>query len=159
MQQKDAARGFADEMRRACLGTRVGRLHRAVARRFDGALRPLGLTMPQAEILASLVLHDAPVRPSELARVLMAERSTVSRNLAALRDRSWVEVAEVSPTGRSMAFVATPEGARALASAREAWAEAQASVAGPLGPSASATIDAWLDHLGRDVPLLRRSDA
>jgi DNA-binding MarR family transcriptional regulator len=148
MQQNNTARGFADEMRRACLGTRVGRLHRAVARRFDGALRPLGLTMPQAEILASLVLHDAPVRPSELAQVLMAERSTISRNLAAMRDRGWVETAEVSPTGRSMAFAATPDGARVLASAREAWAEAQASVAGPLGPGAPATLDAWLDGLG-----------
>lgn len=148
MQQKDAARGFADEMRRACLGTRVGRLHRAVARRFDGALRPLGLTMPQAEILASLVLHDAPVRPSELAEILLAERSTVSRNLAALRGRGWVEAAEVSPTGRSMAFAATPDGARVLASARAAWSEAQDSVAGSLGPGAPATLDAWLDGLG-----------
>ena len=148
MQQMDEARQFADTMRRSCLGTRVGRLHREVARRFDGTLRPLGLTMPQVEILASLMLHDAPVRPSELAQILLAERSTVSRNLAALRDRVWVEVAEVSPTGRSMAFVVTPEGARALASARDAWAEAQASVVGSLGPETAATLDAWLDGLG-----------
>ena len=148
MQQIDEARQFADTMRRSCLGTRVGRLHRVVARRFDGALRPLGLTMPQVEILASLVLQDAPVRPSELAEVLMAERSTVSRNLAALGDRGWVEAAEVSPTGRSMAFAATPEGERVFASAREAWAEAQASVVGSLGPETAATLDAWLDGLG-----------
>ena len=148
MQQEKAVREFADEMWQTCLGTRVGRLHRAVARRFDGALRPLGLTMPQAEILAALVLHDAPVRPSELAEVLMAERSTVSRNLAALRERGWVEAAEVSPTGRSMAFAATPEGARVFASARAAWSAAQASVVGSLGPGAPATLDAWLDGLG-----------
>lgn len=148
MQQKDAARGFADEMRRACLGTRVGRLHRAVARRFDGALRPLGLTMSQVEILASLVLHDAPVRPSELAEVLMAERSTVSRNLAALRDRGWVETVEASPTGRSMSFVATSEGTRVFTSAQTAWSEAQASVVGSLGPETAATLDTWLDDLG-----------
>jgi DNA-binding MarR family transcriptional regulator len=147
MQQKDAAREFADEMWQTCLGTRVGRLHRAVARRFDGALRPLGLTMPQMEILAALVPQDAPVRPSELAQVLMAERSTVSRNLAALRDRGWVETAEVSPTGRSMSFAATLEGTRVLASARTAWAEAQASVVGALGPGSPAAIDAWLDDL------------
>lgn len=147
MQQNNEARGFADEMRRACLGTRVGRLHRAVARRFDGALRPLGLTMSQVEILASLVLHDAPVRPSELAEVLMAERSTVSRNLAALRDRGWVEAAGISPTGRSMSFVATSEGARVFTSAQTAWAEAQASLVGSLGPETVATLDAWLDDL------------
>lgn len=148
MQQTDEARRFADTMRRSCLGTRVGRLHRAVARRFDGALRPLGLTMPQMEILASLVvLRDAPVRPSELAEVLLAERSTVSRNLAALRDRGWVEAAEVSPAGRSMAFAATPEGERVFASARAAWAEAQASLMGSLGPETAATLDAWLDGL------------
>jgi DNA-binding MarR family transcriptional regulator len=147
MQQISLAQEFADEMRRACLGTRVGRLHRVVARRFDGALRPLGLTMPQMEILASLVLQGAPVRPSELAEVLLAERSTVSRNLAALRERGWVEAVEVSPTGRSMAFTATPEGARVLASARAAWAEAQASVMGSLGRGAPEAIDAWLAGL------------
>lgn len=147
MQQNNSAWEFANEMRRECLGTRVGRLHRVVARRFDGALRSLGLTMPQAEILASLVLQGAPVRPSELAEVLLAERSTVSRNLAAMRDRGWVETAEVSPTGRSMAFATTPAGARVLASARTAWAEAQASVVGSLGPETAATLDAWLDNL------------
>ncbi|CAA9475332.1 MAG: hypothetical protein AVDCRST_MAG02-4072 [uncultured Rubrobacteraceae bacterium] len=147
MQQKEVVREFADEMWRTCLGTRVGRLHRAVGRRFDGALRPLGLTMPQMEILASLVPQDAPVRPSELAEVLMAERSTVSRNLAALGERGWVEAAEISPTGRSMAFAATPEGERVFASARTAWAEAQASVMRSLGPEAPATIDAWLGEL------------
>ena len=148
MQQKNEKWDFADEMRRACLGTRVGRLHRVVARRFDGSLRPLGLTMPQVEILAALVLHDAPVRPSELADVLLVERSTVSRNLAAMRDRGWVETAEVSPTGRSMAFAPTPAGTQILASAQTAWAEAQASLVASLGPETAATLDAWLDYLG-----------
>lgn len=147
MQQIDEVREFADGMRRACMGTRVGRLHRVVGRRFDGELRPLGLTMPQMEILASLVLQGAPVRPGELADVLLAERSTVSRNLAALRDRGWVEAAGVSPSGRSMAVAVTPEGVRVFASARAAWARAQASVVDALEPGTPAAIDAWLQEL------------
>lgn len=144
MQQKNLAGDLADSMRRACLGTRVGRLHRVVARRFDGALRPLGLTMPQMEILAFLVSRAGPVRPSELAEVLFAERSTISRNLAALQSRGWVEAAEVSPSGRSMTVTITSDGVRAFTSARAAWDEAQTSVMDALGSEAPATIDAWL---------------
>lgn len=40
-----------------------------------------------------------------------------------------------------MAFAATPDGVQALVSVREAWAEAQASVAGSLGPEMATTLD------------------
>lgn len=90
-------------MQQECLGTRVSRLHRVVARRYDQALRPLGLSIAQMEILSYLVLDDAPARPAELAGMLLAERSTVSRNLAALQERGWVATSTTSATGRSMA--------------------------------------------------------
>ena len=147
MQHVDTAREFAETMRQECLGARIARLHRVVARRFDQALRPLGLSMSQLEILGFLVRRAAPVRPSELAEVLFAERSTISRNLAALQDKGWVMVAELSPSGRSMAVTATSDGVRVLASARLAWANAQASVMDSLGPQAPMTIDTWLDDL------------
>jgi hypothetical protein len=46
----------AEEMQANCLGVRVGRLHRIVARRFDQALRPLGLSLSQMEILSGLTI-------------------------------------------------------------------------------------------------------
>ncbi len=147
MQHMDGAAEFAETMRQECLGTRISRLHRVIARRYELALRPLGLSVPQMEILSYLVLHDAPARPTELAELLMAERSTVSRTLAALQERGWVRTASTSATGRAMSVAATADGAAALAAARRAWADAQADISERLGAAAAGTMDAWLDAL------------
>lgn len=146
MQHTDAVE-FAIELREHCLGTRIGRLHRYAARSFDQQLRALGMSMPQLEILGLLVLREGPVRPGEIAKVLIAERSTVSRNLATLQQRGWVTAAETSPTGRFMAVAVTASGRSALADARAAWAVAQHALTDALGPGTETTIDAWLDRL------------
>jgi DNA-binding MarR family transcriptional regulator len=146
MQHRGAV-AFAAELHENCLGTRIGRLHRYAARCVDQQLRALGISMPQLEILSLLVLRDAPVRPSEIAQLLVAERSTVSRNLATLQQRGWVTAAQTSPTGRSMAVAVTTAGQSALADARAAWTIAQQTLTDALGPGSQTTIDAWLDRL------------
>lgn len=134
-------------MQASCLGTRVGRLQRVVSRRFDRALRPVGLTVAQAELLSALVVAGAPVRPGVLADVLALERSTVSRNLSLLQDRGLVAAAEVSPTGRSLAVAVTSEGERALAGAHRSWASVQDELVAALGPQAASVLDGWLGRL------------
>jgi DNA-binding MarR family transcriptional regulator len=143
----DPAWDLADAMRDECLGTRISRLHRVVARRFEQALRAYDLSIPQMEILSYLVLRGVPARPSELAEALYAERSTISRNLAVLQQRGWVEVASTSATGRSMTIAVTAPGASALAAARTAWADTQQLVRDQLGGDAPEVIDAWLAAL------------
>ena len=138
---------LAREMRADCVGMRVGRLHRIVARRFDQSLRPLGLTLPQLEVLSALTLAGHPVRPGALADYLAVERSTMSRNLSVLEDRGWARTAERSPTGRSMTFAITGPGTEVLARAGDAWREAQAGVAALLGADAPARLDTWLGVL------------
>lgn len=139
---------FATEMAQHCMGSRIGRLHRIVARRFELALAPTGLTPPQLEILAALTVAGQAVPPSALAQVLAVERSTMSRNLALMRERGWVEAATVSPTGRTLAVAITSAGREAFAGARGAWREAQAAVIGALGPDAPRELDGWLAGLG-----------
>lgn len=146
MQQKIAT-SLAQEMAERCLGTRIGRLHRLVTRRFEQALASTGLSLPQIELLAALTLWDAPVKPSELARVLVVERSTMSRNLAVLQQRGWVEVVQTSATGRTMSVAITPSGAAALASAEQPWAAAQRDAEAALGAQSPAELDRWLERL------------
>lgn len=146
MQHRDSIE-FATVLQESCLGTRIGRLHRYAARCFDQQLRALGMSMPQLEILSLLVLRDAPVRPGEIAQILVAERSTVSRNLATLQQRGWVTAAQTSPTGRAMAVAVTTAGQSALAEARTAWTVAQEALSRALGPGTQTTIDAWLNRL------------
>lgn len=142
------ATAFAAALTAECLGTRVGRLHRVVTRRYEEALRPLGLAVPQLEVLSVLVLTGEPLRPSELAAALLADRSTVSRNLVALQQRGWVRAATTSATGRTMSVTATDSGAAALAAAQEAWTRVQTGVRAQLGDGAAGTLDTWLGALG-----------
>jgi DNA-binding MarR family transcriptional regulator len=145
-----AAESFADQVARECLSSRVGRLHRIVTRRFELALAETGLTPPQLELLAALVLVGEPVPPSALAGVLAVERSTMSRNLALLKARGWVEPVQVSPTGRAMTVAVSDAGRAVFAGARAAWGRAQREVAAALGDAAY-DLDGWLTSLGGEA--------
>ena len=147
MDQYTAASDLAETMRASCLAARVARLHRVVARAYEQALRPLGLTQPQLEILSTLVIMTGPVKPSDLADSLMLERSSISRNLAIMEAKGWVAAAGTSLSGRTMAVAFTESGIVMLASAKTAWQKAQASVVTSLGSGAPATLDAWLELL------------
>ena len=144
MTQHTIADDLAAEVRSACLGMRVARLHRVIARCYEQALQTEGLTQPQMEVLTTLISAAGPVRPAALAGSLMLERSTVSRNLALMQDRGWVAVAETSATGRAMAVTVTDAGLAAFTGASAAWRRAQADAARILGPGAAPILDQWL---------------
>lgn len=138
---------LAQAMQQQCLGMRVAYLHRLVSRRFDQALRPLGLSVPQLEILSMLILGEQPLRPSDVAERLGMERSTVSRTLALMTRNGLVETTETSPTGRSLWVTVTRDGRAALARAESAWRSAQDDVHDALGAEAAGTMDDWLAGL------------
>ena len=130
-----------------CLGSRVSRLHRLIARRFEQALAPTGLTLPQLEVLTSLIVIGEPQRPRSLADLLGVERSTMSRNLDALEGAGLVAVAARSPTGRAMRFVITDKGRNAERQAEQAWRTVQDELLANLGKDAPGTIDSWLEQI------------
>jgi len=150
-EQHAIARDLAEEVRGVCLGMRVARLHRIVARVYEQALQTVGLSLPQMEILTTLISATGPVKPTALARTLMLERSTVSRNLALMKERGWVTVEETSPTGRAMSVTITDAGLAAFTSASTAWRSAQTTAAEILGSAASSMLDQWLG-LDADEP-------
>jgi DNA-binding MarR family transcriptional regulator len=141
----DLADDLAEEVRNSCLGMRVSRLHRVVARVYEQELQTAGLSLPQMEILTVLVSAAGPVRQAALAAKLRAERSTVSRNLALMQKRGWVTVAETSPTGRAMSVTITGTGVAAFTCANTAWRSAQTTAARILGADAVSVLDEWLD--------------
>ena len=138
------AQALAEEMQASCLGVRVGRLHRLVARRFDQALRPLGLSLSQMEVLSALTIIGGPVRPAYVADKLGVERSTMSRNLALMQAKDLIANVETSPAGRSMTVTITAQGTATLAHATTAWRAAQAELIDHLGSGAPATRNTWL---------------
>lgn len=142
---------FAGDMGSHCLGVRVGRLHRLVSRLFDAELRPLGLTLPQLEVLTALV-SEGGLRPGDLADWLAVERSTMSRNLAGLEGRGLVRTTERSATGRTMRVEITDAGRDLHRAAESAWRSAQARATEAMGEGAVGSLDAWLAGLGATVP-------
>lgn len=147
MDQHTVAGELAGAMQARCLGMRVARLHRVVSRTYEQALQPLGLSLPQAEILAELMGAAGPVKPAELAGRLMIERSTLSRNLALMQAKGWISAAETSPTGRTMSVAIAGPGVALLAWARNTWQQTQAKMEATLGPATPSTLDRWLDQL------------
>lgn len=139
-----------------CMGNRIGRLHRVIARHFDQAIRPLGLSLPQLEVLAVLTLSGA-VAPSKIGEALALERSTISRNITLMERNGWITT-DSAPSGRTRTVSITAQGTEMLASADAAWADAQARVTELLGPDALGTLDTWLDNLAvQEDQLVHRS--
>ena len=71
------------EVRDRCLCLHLQRAARAVARRFDVALRPVGLTNGQYSLLMSLN-RPQPPRIGDVARLLAMDRTTLTANLKPL---------------------------------------------------------------------------
>ena len=108
------------EVRDICLCLHAQRAARALARRFDAALRPVGLTNGQFSLLMSL---NRPVPPpmAPVAQLLAMDRTTLAAAMKPLERRGLVEV-QVDPTDlRSRLLVLTNAGREALASAVPLW--------------------------------------
>ena len=79
------------EVRDACLCLHVQRAARALARRFDEALRPLGLTNGQSSLMMSLNRPEPPGM-APVASLLGMDRTTLTAVLKALQRRGLVKV-------------------------------------------------------------------
>src|SRR5919198_6157713 len=78
-------------VRDTCLCLHLQRSARAVARRFDEALRPLGLTNGQFSLLMSLNRAE-PATIGATAALLAMDRTTLTAALKPLQRRGFVEV-------------------------------------------------------------------
>ena len=71
----------------------------------------------------------------------------MSRNLAVLQERGWVDTTDTSASGRSLAVAITGAGTATLAAAEQAWTQTQESLVDRLGADTPAILDAWLTAL------------
>src|SRR5437588_515488 len=97
------------EVRDACLCLHLQRAARAVARRFDAALRPLGLTSGQFSLLMSLN-RPQPASIGNVSSLLAMDRTTLTANLKPLERRGLVTVSagERSSSSLRTARVSAP---------------------------------------------------
>lgn len=110
-----------------CLCLHVQRAARALARRFDEAFRPLGLTSGQFSLMMALNRPEAPTIGS-VSSLLAMDRTTLTANLKPLRRRGLVEVAVDPDDRRSRRMTLTAAGRTLLAGAVPVWERTHAEV-------------------------------
>jgi DNA-binding MarR family transcriptional regulator len=115
--------GFDLAACKACYCLAARSAARAITRVYEAGLRPHGLRATQFSILAALALKGkTPV--SELAELLVLERTTLSRSAALLERSGWLKHG-LSADAREHPLELTPAGRGKLEEAFPAWQAAQ----------------------------------
>jgi DNA-binding MarR family transcriptional regulator len=121
-----------------CIAYRVRLLNRVITSIYDRALKPLGLKVNQANILTMLSIADH-ASSSDIARVLLMEKSTVSRTVDRMRKNGWIDIAD-KDDGLSQQITVTAIGRKLLAAAHVEWKKAQKQTAELLGEEGVAAV-------------------
>lgn len=108
------------EVRDRCLCFRAQRAARALARRFDTALKPFGLTNGQFSLLIALNRPE-PARLAPLAAFLGMDRATLSLALKPLIRRGLIAVASDPDDARGRRATLTGQGHALLLDALPVW--------------------------------------
>ena len=142
----------ADLISGECLAVRVRLLNRTISGIYDEALRPLGMTVGQLNILVA-VAKLGPLSPGDVARRLNMEKSTLSRNVDRMRGHGWIVVLP-GESGRHQTLGISSKGRKLLEKAVPLWKEAQERARAVLGQRGARSIqrvaDAVWAQLGRE---------
>lgn len=122
-----------------CLCLAARRAARTITREFDQALRPQGLRATQFTLLSALHLAGSTAI-GELAELLSADRTTLTRTLAVAAERGWVSLRSNPADARSRFVAITAKGSRALVAAMPAWNATQQRLLQDIGESAAASL-------------------
>ncbi|MFQ0814020.1 MarR family transcriptional regulator [Brucella anthropi] len=107
-------------VRDTCLCLHVQRAARALARRFDDALRPVGLTNGQFSLMMSLN-RPAPPPMKPVAELLAMDQTTLTAALKPLQRQGWVEIIVNPNDRRERLLQLTAAGRAVLAAAVPIW--------------------------------------
>ncbi|MET3900246.1 DNA-binding MarR family transcriptional regulator [Devosia sp. UYZn731] len=96
-----------------------------LTRRYDAALRPHDLNIEQFTLLVNLIV-GGPTPIALLAERLGLERTTLTRNLAVVSKRGWIDIMR-GEDQRERVVVILLAGQQKADDARPAWKRAQAA--------------------------------
>lgn len=114
-------------VRDCCLCLHVQRAARALARRFDEALRSLDLTNGQFSLLMSLNRPEPP-KMAAVAALLAMDRTTLTAALKPLNRRGLIKISPDRADRRSRLLTLTPKGRSLLMDALPIWERAHLEV-------------------------------
>ena len=132
-------KALCEEAASTCVCFNLRKASRAVTKLFDEALQPTGLRSTQFVTLLSVHVHY-PVGLPALAKELVIDRSTLTRNLAVLQKNGLIESRSLNGK-RSRVFRLTDDGVQALTEGIPLWEKAQSRFVTQFGPAK------WADTL------------
>jgi len=128
---------------RGCTNFKLRQLGRVVTRHYDAYMAASGLKATQYSLL-SLVVQLGPIRPSDLARRMGIDASTLTRNLQPLVAQGWLRQGQ-GHDARSRLIEVTAEGRVKQAEAQRVWKQAQLALNARLGERSVARLHAMID--------------
>ena len=131
----------------SCACQKVRMASRAVTRAYDDALRPVGLRATQLAVLVAIAVEGA-MSITALAKFMIMDRSTLTRNLRPLEEEGLVAVG-VEGWRRSRTLEITEKGRSRLGEALPLWKQAQQTLRRKLGEQNWVNIHDDLDQLIR----------
>ncbi|MCI0430182.1 MAG: MarR family transcriptional regulator [Rhodospirillales bacterium] len=123
----------------SCVCLRVQRASRAIARHFDEALRPLGLSNGQFSLLMQLN-RPSPLTVGGLAEELVMDRTTTTKNLKPLERRGLLRIRRDEEDPRVKRITLTSAGRALLAKAVRHWKAANDAVVASLSDTELASL-------------------
>jgi DNA-binding MarR family transcriptional regulator len=127
----------------ACVCGRLRRAARALTQLYDDTMAPSGLRITQFSLLRTLA-RNGPQRITELASLLLLDRTALSRNLEPLAAEGLVRIA-AGRDARTREVSLTRAGETALARATPFWQRAQVQVSRQIGKQNIDTLVGLLD--------------
>jgi len=115
------------QVRDACLCLHMQRAARALARRFDDALRPIALTNGQFSLMMSLNRPEPPDMGA-VASLLGMDRTTLTAALKPLQRRRLLTITVNPADRRSRILALTSRGRKLLARAVPVWKRTHVAV-------------------------------
>lgn len=142
--------GETIEVRDRCLCLHVQRAARLLARRFDDALRPVGLTHGQFSMLNALN-RPRPAAMRDVRRLLGMDRTTLTAALKPLARAGFVATTVDPDDARGRLIALRPAGRRVLARALPIWQSAHAALEAQLAAAEPQQLRASLQRLGAEA--------
>jgi DNA-binding MarR family transcriptional regulator len=130
-------------VRDTCLCLHVQRAARALARRFDNAMKPIGLTNGQFSLMMSLN-RPQPAPMGQVASLLAMDRTTLTAALKVLERRGLVETTVDPKDRRGRLLRLTDDGMTMLSAALPIWIRVHGEIDAELGEGGPEELRATL---------------
>jgi DNA-binding MarR family transcriptional regulator len=114
-----------------CASFNLRKAARAVTQLFDSGLEPTGIRSTQFTLLVA-VAKSTPISMGHLARILVIDRTTLTRSLRVLQRQGFLSISERS-TMRQRFVTLSPKGWTALERSLPRWREVQDSFVARIG--------------------------